>query len=179
MLWQDEDEEKWLNEMSLQGWHLNKVSPGFLSCKYSFTRGTPANYIYRLDYPGKIKDREDYLNIFRDAGWIHVDRLLNNWEYFRTEKEVHHNEMPVIYTDKSSKIEKYKRALWIHLIIAGLLSVNLFNTLFTDRLAGLEEMKTVYLFSLTISIVSIPLLVIITDAIFRTVVRIKSLGAPT
>jgi hypothetical protein len=165
--------------MSLSGWHLSEVKPSIFSCKYSFTRGTPANYIYRLDYPGKIKDREDYLNAFRDAGWIHVDRLLNNWEFFRTEKEVHHNEMPVIYTDKSSKIEKYKRALWIHLIIAGLLSVNLFNTLFTDSLVGLEEMKTVYLFSLTISIVSIPLLLIITYAIFRTVIRIKSLGAPT
>ncbi len=30
MLWQDEDEEKWLNEMSLQGWHLNKVKPNIL-----------------------------------------------------------------------------------------------------------------------------------------------------
>jgi hypothetical protein len=104
--WQDEKEESWLGEMSSRGYHLSVVSfPGF----YKFNGGQPRSYIYRLDYqPYFKKDRDDYLQIFTDAGWEHIGEM-NAWQYFR--KEAVPGEQPEIFTDNESKINKYKRLL--------------------------------------------------------------------
>jgi hypothetical protein len=104
--WEDEKEESWLGEMSAVGNHLLKV--GF-PCFYTFTVGRPRRYVYRLDYqPGFKKDRDDYLQIFSDAGWDHIGEM-SSWQYFR--KEAAPGEQPEIFTDNESKVTKYKRLL--------------------------------------------------------------------
>jgi hypothetical protein len=104
--WQDEKEESWLGEMSGKGFHLAEVGlPGF----YRFTVGQPRSYVYRLDYqPYFKKDRDNYLQIFQDAGWEHIGEMAS-WQYFR--KEAAPGEEPEIFTDNESKITKYKRLL--------------------------------------------------------------------
>lgn len=103
--WQDEKEEAWLGQMSQQGYHLASLGlPGF----YNFTVDKPRNYVYRLDFVTNIKDRQDYLQLFRDAGWEHLG-YMGGWQYFRIlAKE---GEAPEIYTDPDSKIQKYRRLL--------------------------------------------------------------------
>jgi hypothetical protein len=104
--WQDEREEAWLGEMSHEGWHLSEFGfPGV----YYFRKGGPKNYVYRLDFQtSKMKDREAYLQLFRDAGWEHLGNM-SAWEYFR--KEARPGEAPEIFTDPESKIAKYRRVL--------------------------------------------------------------------
>lgn len=104
--WQDEKEEVWLGEMSRKGYHLISAAlPGI----YTFTIGEPRNYVYRLDYqPYSKKDRDDYLQLFSDAGWEHVGEMAS-WQYFRTEAKP--GETPEIFTDVESKVAKYKRLL--------------------------------------------------------------------
>ncbi len=104
--WQDEREEAWLAEMSREGWHLSEFGfPGV----YYFHKGDPKNYIYRLDFQtSRMKDRDAYLQLFRDAGWDHLGNM-SAWEYFR--KEARPGEEPEIFTDPESKIEKYQRVL--------------------------------------------------------------------
>lgn len=117
--WQDEKEEHWLGEMSQQGYHLIKVAlPGI----YTFTVGTPREYVYRLDYqPYSKKDRDDYLQLFSDAGWEHVGEMVS-WQYFR--KEAREGETPEIFTDVESKVAKYKRLLgYLFVILVPLWTV--------------------------------------------------------
>ena len=104
--WQDEAEEEWLKKMSQKGYHLASV--GF-PCTYTFSVAEPRNYVYRLDYQTfRKKDRNEYLQLFLDAGWEHVGEM-SAWQYFR--KVAAAGETPEIFTDVESKIAKYKRVL--------------------------------------------------------------------
>lgn len=103
--WQDEKEEAWLRQMSQEGLHLVSLGfPGF----YNFTPGEPANYVYRMDFITDSKDRANYLQLFKDAGWEHLGHM-GGWQYFRT--LAGEGELPEIYSDPDSKIQKYRRLL--------------------------------------------------------------------
>jgi hypothetical protein len=120
--WQDDREEEWLGSMSRGGWHLSEF--GF-PCVYHFRKGESKRYVYRLDFQtSKMKDREVYLQLFRDAGWEHVGSM-SAWEYFR--KEAQPGEEPEIFTDPESKIQKYQRVLRFLVIFFPILIV-LFST---------------------------------------------------
>ena len=116
--WQDEQEEGWLREMSQHGWHLRSVGgqvrvgrwhlPVGLPWLYSFVVGEPRDYVYRLDFQDSLKDKQDYLQLFRDADWENIGAK-EGWQYFR--KEVSPGEVIEIFTDVESKIGKYKRQL--------------------------------------------------------------------
>ena len=106
--WQDEKEEVWLEEMSREGWHLQSVK---LLCNYTFAKGEPEPYVYRLDY--YLRDKStypEYLQIFQDAGWEYIGEL-SNWRYWRKRKV--DGDTPEIFTDRESKIKKYQRLLGI------------------------------------------------------------------
>jgi hypothetical protein len=113
-VWQDEREEAWLSRMAGEGWHLERA---FIGC-YTFRRGQPREMAYRLDYRLlKGKERSDYFQLFRDAGWEYVDTLAN-WHYFRTPAT--DGELPEIYTDPASRIDKYRRVMWILVLILAM-----------------------------------------------------------
>ena len=106
--WQDEKEEAWLGEMSQHGHHLKAVRP---PCVYTFERGEPVDYTYRLDYMLADKKKlPEYLQIFQDAGWEYIGEL-SNWRYWR--KRTAPGESAEIFTDRESKIKKYERLLGI------------------------------------------------------------------
>ena len=124
--WQDDREEEWLAAMSREGWHLSELGfPGV----YSFRKGEPKPYVYRLDFQtSRMKDRGVYLQLFRDAGWEHIGSM-SAWEYFR--KEAKPGEQPEIFTDPESKILKYQRVLAVLVIFLPVLFL-LFGTSWTD-----------------------------------------------
>jgi hypothetical protein len=109
--WQDEEQEDWLREMSQKGWHLSSVGlPSF----YYFKSGGPEDFVYQLDYRSQSKkDQENYLQLFVDAGWEHVGEM-SGWQYFR--KPANAEGGLEIFTDRESKIEKYRRRLIFLLI---------------------------------------------------------------
>ena len=116
--WQDEQEEAWLGEMSRQGLHLSRVgAPG----NYYFSPGEPRTCSYRLDYRNTHgNEREDYLQLFGDAGWEHVWETAG-WHYFR--KESRSGETEQIFTDTASKVDKYRRLLlFLCIMIAPVLT---------------------------------------------------------
>ena len=70
--WQEKREAEWLSKMSSEGWHLSAVS--FL--KYTFTKGTPEDYVYQFDFITlRKKDEPEYLEVYADAGWESVGKL--------------------------------------------------------------------------------------------------------
>jgi len=102
--WQDEAEEDWLSEMSAQGYHM-QTSHGL--GLYTFTRGEPADYTYRLDYLAASKqEAETYYQLFADAGWEFIGAMAG-WQYFRIPTPP--GETPEIYSDPQSKVRKYER----------------------------------------------------------------------
>ena len=92
-VWQDEAEERWLEQMAREGWRL--VRPGFI---YRFQKDVPTEVRYRLDYPSRPDNRQEYLTLFRDAGWQHVGNFAN-WQYFRADSAA----APEVFTDAESR----------------------------------------------------------------------------
>ena len=74
-IWDFEKEEKWLNEMALNGWVLDGV--GF--CTYYFVRCEPGEYTVRLEMHGKD---DAYVDFMRETGAEFVGRMVA-WIYFR------------------------------------------------------------------------------------------------
>lgn len=105
--WQEDRETAWLERMSREGWHLASYTFGW----YRFRRGEPRDCLYRLDFdPDAAKRWDEYLGLFRDAGWEHVLRW-GSWHYFRAERGKPFSDE--IYTDRESRIAKYRRLLSI------------------------------------------------------------------
>ena len=105
--WEDEKEEKWLEEMAANGWRLEKVIPYF----YTFRRSAPETIVYRLDYMSSTnKNYQEYLNLFKDAGWELLASYAG-WHYFRIKPQ--NDQTPEIYNSDRAKAQKYRRVLFI------------------------------------------------------------------
>ena len=100
--WQDQMEERWLEEMARQGWLLVQ----YTYLRYEFKSIEPADYVYRLDYKTTSeKDMSEYKEIFAQSGWEHVCSFMN-WQYLRIPSNLFTVD---IYTDKASQIEKLRK----------------------------------------------------------------------
>ena len=77
-----EEEEKWLNEMAREGWNFVRVE---MLCRYVFKRGTPREYIYKLDLPENLPHglgREEYYNFLTECG-IRIVCEKKQWMYLQ------------------------------------------------------------------------------------------------
>ncbi|MFC1873370.1 DUF2812 domain-containing protein [Chloroflexota bacterium] len=125
--WQDEQEEAWLRGMSQKGWHLSSIG---LPCVYRFRAGEPRDYVYRLDYQTfPKKDKQEYQQLFRDAGWEYIGEVSSWQQYFR--KEAKEGEAPEIFTDVESKVAMYKKVL-VYLAFLVVIEIVFFNNILID-----------------------------------------------
>jgi len=136
-LWQEDKEMEWLRQMSLKGWHLTNACI-FI---YTFKKGEPKDIVYYGDFKSiKKRDVDEYLEIFKDAGWSYVCRQ-GNWFYFSSPAD---NKYKEVYSDNQSRLVKYRTLLLIHVIVLPML----FNSLrsVSNRMANNETilMGTLY-----------------------------------
>ena len=103
--WQDHQQEAWLESMSREGWHLKDVD----WIAYTFERGEPAEYVYRLDYRPD-KDAYEFQEFVLEAGWQYIGKT-TGWLYFRLPAQA--GEPAELYTDPEGKIARYKRLIGI------------------------------------------------------------------
>ncbi len=158
--WDDEKEEKWLEAMSGNGWHLE--NPG-LPCVYHFIKGEPRAYSYRLDFrTGSFKSLQEYLQICRDAGWEMIGRM-SSWYYFR--KECRGGEKPEFFSDKDSKVQKYRRLLIFLVIFLPIMFNGMLNLSRVKDSGFLSGLRIFYAF----------ILLFFSYAILRLLLRIKKL----
>ncbi|MBQ6862553.1 MAG: DUF2812 domain-containing protein [Alistipes sp.] len=76
-----EQEEQWINEMAKEGWNLTAVG----LCRYIFRRGTPGEYIYKLDMVERTASdevRESYFNFLTECN-IRVVGELKDWLFLQ------------------------------------------------------------------------------------------------
>ncbi len=109
--WNDDKEEKFLENMAAEGYKLINVQLG----RYFFEKTEKSKFRYQLDFKSITGIKEDeYLQIYEDAGWEYVDRL-GSWYYFRKEYD---GESPdtSIFSDNKSRLDKYRRIIFILLL---------------------------------------------------------------
>lgn len=126
---QYDKEEKYLNEMSMNGYHLVK----FKFLKYYFEKDESKKYNYQIDYVEKDKI-EDYEQLLKDAGWEKISTLPvfdGEWLYLKKESKSDNEEK--IFTDQESIINLCKkiRKRWglIALILVACFSSILLNAI--------------------------------------------------
>ncbi|MBN1371447.1 MAG: DUF2812 domain-containing protein [Anaerolineaceae bacterium] len=171
--WQDEAEERWLEQMAKKGLHFEKVTRYGL---YTFCEGSPTDMVYRLDYQN-TPDAElgDYFQLFVDAGWEYAGEI-NSWRYFR--KVQAGDETSEIFTDNRSKIEKYQRALVIYLI-AFCLQVVCVLELMPQMPRFSVDPGGIFFFGLSVLIALVCVAFVITVfTILNLVLRIQKLKEP-
>ena len=112
-VWDFDREERWLNEMAMDGWALCGV--GFR--RYTFERCEPGAYTVRLEM--REPDAE-YLDFMHEIGAEYLGRVVK-WIYFRKRAEYGPFDL---FSDLDSRIA---RMLWV-IGIANLL-IGVVNTL--------------------------------------------------
>jgi hypothetical protein len=113
-VWQEENEMKWLKQMSQKGWHFKKACI-FL---YTFEKGEPTDIVYYADFKYlKKTDTEEYIGMYSDAGWKFICSQ-GSWFYFSSPAD---NKYKEVYTDNQSRLIKYRRLLLIHVILITIL----------------------------------------------------------
>ena len=119
-VWDFDKEERWLNEMALQGWVLDGVG----WCTYHFKRCEPGEYTVRLEM--RPYD-EGYVSFMEETGAEFIGRMMM-WIYFR--KKAADGAFD-LYSDIDSKIAHLDRIGKMLAVIGGL---NLFiGILNSDR----------------------------------------------
>ena len=97
-VWEYEKEERWLNEMALEGWALQSVG----WCRYTFERTEPGAYTIRLEM--RAPD-ELYLDFMRESGAEYIGRMIQ-WIYFRRPSALGGFDL---FSDLDSRIEHLTR----------------------------------------------------------------------
>lgn len=159
--WNSEREEHWLSRMARKGWHLTAPRGIF----YRFVKGEPADVAYRLDYQRPAKgDLKEYLGLFKDAGWEHVDEF-GNWHYFRI--PTGGGPAPEIHTDPVSKIAMFRRLLGF----LGIVGVAVWGPLMTS----LVDHGRPHRFWFSIRGFQVAILVFMLYAVVRIALKIRRL----
>ncbi|MBE9913963.1 DUF2812 domain-containing protein [Paenibacillus donghaensis] len=136
LVWNYEEEEQWINELSEQGLHLKQA--GTVKCM--FKRDTSVRYSYCLDYqPGLSRSdgMQEYLDLYQDAGWEYVTSYKGIWHYFRREWQP--DTVQRLYTDRESLAGQYKKIQrvlgWLFILNVVIFFAMMMNLLF--RLHGM------------------------------------------
>ena len=118
-VWDFEKEERWLNEMALQGWVLDGVG----WCTYHFRRCEPGGYTVRLEM--RPYD-ESYVAFMEETGAEFVGRMMA-WIYFR--KKAADGAFD-LYSDIDSRIAHLDRIGKMLTVIGGLnLVIGILNSI--------------------------------------------------
>lgn len=108
-VWDFDKEERWLNEMALEGWVLDGVG----WCTYHFKKSEPGEYTVRLEmHPSD----DAYVNFMEDTGAEYVGRMVM-WIYFR--KKAADGAFD-LFSDIDSKIAHLDRIGKMLAVIGGL-----------------------------------------------------------
>ena len=109
-VWDFDKEERWLNEMAMQGWALAEV--GF--CRYVFEKCEPGEWIVRL----QMKQSDpDYVEFLEELGAEYIGRVVQ-WIYVRRRAEEGSFEL---FSDIASRLE------YLQWIARMLLAVGMMN----------------------------------------------------
>ncbi|MHC1721731.1 MAG: DUF2812 domain-containing protein [Aminipila sp.] len=97
-----DEEEKWLNEMSMEGWAFKKFFLGW----YTFEASEPGEYYYQIDLLNNWDGNKKDFSCFMEESGVEVISQWYRWVFIRKKSSDGPFEM---YTDGESKIAQYTR----------------------------------------------------------------------
>ncbi|MFD4852810.1 DUF2812 domain-containing protein, partial [Bacillus mycoides] len=134
--WSLEKEEAFLRKMHQKGWALQKYN-----IMYTFKKTEPKDVIYkadfRLDYKDSKEKQKEYFEIYEISDWKRVTSF-TGWNYFCKEVE-EVNELPDIYSDKETRIQKLTELLQFIAIMFAMLIPALYLCFFGVSESGLYK----------------------------------------
>ncbi|EEL98756.1 hypothetical protein B4117_0870 [Bacillus mycoides] len=96
---------------------------------YTFKKTKPKDVVYkadfRLDYKDSKEKQKEYIDIYEMCGWKHVTSFAK-WNYFCKEVE-DDNELPDIYSEKETKVQKMKELLQFFAFISITILPSMYN----------------------------------------------------
>ncbi|MBS4209259.1 DUF2812 domain-containing protein [Bacillus sp. FJAT-50079] len=101
-----EKEEQWLTDMSRKGLHLINYRLGM----YYFEENPDESYVYQIDFR---EADDEYIQLYKDAGWEHIDSFIDRFHYFRTETNIEGTKK--IYSDHESVKETLQRMMTFYI----------------------------------------------------------------
>lgn len=130
----DKDEEtKWLNEMSKQGWAFKSFFAGF----YTFEECEPGQYEYQIDFGDKLCSvSEDYRNFMSEASIT----IVQTWFFWVILRRPAKEGTFELYTDVDSQIEHYKKIRFMFKV-ATIVEIICF---FMELFAAIESKNLVF-----------------------------------
>ena len=140
-------EEKWLESMAEQGYHLENPFFG-----YTFRCGQPEQTIIKIDYR-TFKNNNDFLDyrtLFEDSGWKHIaGTKYNGAQYFKKIKNSgdDDNVDEDIFSDSSSRAGRYKRIshMWLYMAVTYMAIFLPMTLNFNFGFANILNFKELYL----------------------------------
>ena len=126
--WDFEKEERWLNEMAMNGWALCGV--GYAT--YHFEESEPGEYIIRTEMRD---DDSRYISFMEETGAEYVGRMMK-WIFFRRKSELGAFD---IFSDIDSKLEHFKRIYRLIMLLGfANLCIGIGNSLNATRIGWLS-----------------------------------------
>ncbi len=100
-----EEEQRYLRQQHAAGWKFVRfITP----CLYQFERCAPQEVVYQLDYNPAAENKPDYLQMFRDCGWEHVQDV-GGYSCFRKPVSAMQNGEEEIFCDDGSRLDMLRR----------------------------------------------------------------------
>lgn len=123
-IWNLEKEEKWLNQMEAEGWHLVDV---YNKNTYKFEECEPGKYVIRIEFLKKSvnnPESEKYIDFIGETGANYISNR-GNIVYFSglAEKEFE------LFSDNTSRINYYSRIIKWTRLMAVIWWINTFMNL--------------------------------------------------
>jgi hypothetical protein len=120
------------------------------------------------------KDKfEEYVQIFKDAGWEYVGEM-SNWRYWR--KRNTDGETPEIFSDNESKIKKYQRLLGImgfFLFFLVFMGINLWRNLAWTDADNPSWLNLAYMLPVICYAIIIPIYLVVVIQLLRRVSKLR------
>lgn len=123
-----EKEEKWLDEMSENGYILRSVNPSFGIYRFDINPDKQFKPKTRVDFRClKAGDKEEYLEIFKQSGWENIySSSFTDQHYFVQSETIASDEIfsdTASFADRYSRLGSYSIAVGIFCTVVNLLSM--------------------------------------------------------
>lgn len=159
-----EKEEEWLNSLASKGLNFQNFS----FSKYTFNKGTPGEYIYRIELLKNLPSNAESKAYFEFLEESNIEIVCTHFRWIFLRKKAIDGPFD-IYSDSDSKISYYKRLIVFYLaLILLLVSTNSGNTVnfisysikngLFNSVSFITGIITIFNFSLTILLLSFVIL---------------------
>ena len=149
-IWDFDKEEKWLNEMAVQGLVLTAVS----NCKYTFEDSAPGSYRVRLELLDNLPSHvlsQKYLRFLEETGAEYLGSVMR-WIYVRKKTD---GEEFNLFSDYESRIRHLNRIIYLNTVPIFTMFAAMMSNFSAYHRTGNETNFMIFVFCVVIELLAI------------------------